>query len=254
MFKFKLLPAIITLFLLSNVSKAQDSLFNFNNKWSTELNFNPFNGNLDLNNASGQIKLRYFQPNRTAWRFAVNLSYKQNNTNAENVYGTNPYENKSRQKSTTIGLNIGREKHFLGTKRLSPYIGWELGLGYKSSYQKTSDDDKTIEVKGSWMTFVRDYSSQYPSGYYTYQSFGERGYWSVGCNVITGFDFYVSEQFYLGYELLFGLDYKGLKDIDITETYNNTQNTPDSTYPDYKEESWTFGPRLTNGIRIGFVF
>lgn len=253
MYKSKLLLVFLTLSLLGNVLKGQDSLFNFNNKWSTELNFNPFNGNLDLNNASGQIKFRYFQPNRTAWRFAVNLNYKQNNNSEESLYGTSPYKNSSRQKSTTIGLNIGKEKHFDGTKRLSPYIGWEMALGFKSSYQKISTKNSSIEIEGSWVKYVQEYSSQYPNQYYTTQVFEERGYWSVGANLIGGFDFYVSQKFYLGYEILFGLDYKGYKDIDITEKYTNSQTTPES-YPDHKDESWSFGPRLTNGIRLGFVF
>lgn len=248
------IPVILLLSFLCLPVIGQDTLKTFNNKWSTELNFNPFNGNLSFNNTIGQIKFRYFQPNGNAWRFAVTLGYNQNNSSVENIYGTNPYENTNRQKSTLIGLNVGKEKHFKSTKRLSPYIGWEAGFGYKSSSQKIKNDQKTTEIKGAWVKYISTPSYEYPNGYYTTQTYEERGYWSVGANVVTGFDFYMSEKFYFGYELLFGIDYMSLKDIDITEKYSNGDTNLGSIFPDYSDESWKLGPKLVNGIRIGFIF
>lgn len=248
-----LLKASIILFAVFNFStlNGQDSLKSFNNNWSTELNFNPFDGKLSFNNATGQIKLRRFEPNGMAWRIGVNLNFNRNNSNAETVYGTTPYNNKVTQKSFLIGVNAGREKHFGGTRRLSPYIGWELGVGYKSSYQKTKTDTKTTETEGAWITYSQIQGSQQ---YYTIQSYNERGYWSVGANIVSGFDFYMSEKFYFGYELQFGLDYISYADIDITEKYTSPGSTSQNQTPDLDDESWKFGPRLMNGIRIGYVF
>lgn len=252
---FKAAFILLMVFNFSFVQvQGQDTLKSFNNKWATELNFNPFNGNLSFNNAMGQIKLRHFNPDNSAFRFSVNLSFNQNNSNSKTVYGTNPYENEVLQKAFQIGFNVGKEKHFAGTKRLSPYIGWETGLGYKSTYQKTKTDTKTTEVKGAWITYNQVQNSQYQTSYYT--SYGERGFWSIGANLVTGFDFYMSEKFYFGYELMFGLDYINYSDIDITEKYSSGSGSGSSgqNFPDLDEESWKFGPKLLNGIRIGFVF
>lgn len=253
------IPLFLLFFQLFSVS-GQDTLKSFNNNWSTELNFNPFDGNLTLNNAVGQLKFRYLCPNNTAYRFAVNIGYNQDNSNVINVYGNDPYDITSRQKSFMVGLNFGKEKHFNGSKRLSPYVGWEIGFGFKSSSQKVNDDNESTEIKGAWITYKDgSYVDQYGNTHYnTYRSFEERGYWSVGGNAVIGFDFYISKNFYFGYELLFGIDYKSYSDIDITEKYdipsNPNYNIPDNNSPDYDEESWKIGPKLVNGVRIGFVF
>lgn len=231
---------------------AQDTLKSFNNRWTTELNINPFDGSLSFNNAAGQLKFRYLQPDNKAWRFAITLGYKQNNSVVENVYGYDPYENTNRQKSFLAEFNFGKEKHFNGSRRLSPYIGWELALGFKSSSQKTKEDNETIEIEGAWLNYEQ---VQYDnSQYYTVPRFDERGYKSIGVNLVMGFDFYMSKDFYFGYELLFGLNYKALTDIDVTNSNNTGGNTSETNYPDFDEETWNFGPKLMNGIRIGFVF
>jgi hypothetical protein len=232
---------------------AQDTLKSFNNRWATELNFNPFDGNLSFNNAAGQIKFRYLQPNFTAWRLALTVGYNQNNSNVENVYGYTPYDRTDRQKSLRIGLNAGREKHFNSSRRLSPYIGWEVGVGIKSSSQKTYNNDDYMKVKGAWITYEQvQYNNS--SQYYTQMKFAERGFWSVGGNVVMGFDFYMAKNFYFGYEMQLGLDYKSYADVDVTQKYSGNSTTTPEAFPDYDEESWDFGPKLVNGIRIGFVF
>jgi len=142
-------------------------------------------------------------------------------------------------------LNIGSEKHFKGTKRISPYIGWELGFGYKRSKQEKKENDNKRTVKGAWEEIY--YSNQYPD--YSYTKFVERGYWSVGANFVFGFDFYLAKDFYIGYEALWGLDYIKYSDVDITDSSNKLQN-----YPNYDDSSWRFGPKLINGIRIGYLF
>ena len=231
-----------------SVSNAQDTLKSFNNRWSTELNFNPFNGNLSFNNATGQIKLRRFKPNGTARRFAATLNFNRNNSDSENVYGSNPYARELNQNSFFVGINLGKEKHFAGTRRLSPYVGWEFGAGYKSSSQKTKTDTKTTDITGAWTSQVS--SSQYSST----QTYTERGFWSLGTNLVTGFDFYMAEKLYFGYEIMLGLDYINYSDIDITEKYSSSSTTSGQSSPDINESSWKFGPKLMNGIRIGFVF
>lgn len=253
----KSLIILFSLGILFPFSKmqSQDTLKSFNNNWSTELNFNPFNGNLSFNNAAGQIKFRYFEPGGKAWRLAITYNFNKDNEKIKSVYGTNPYDNSYLQRTSFVGLTAGREKHFNSSRRLSPYIGWETGFGIKSSYAKINTPEKDTEIKGATIKYEQIPSSQYPSQYIIMQTFGERGFWSVSGNLVIGFDFYMSRKFYFGYEMLFGLDYISYSDIKITEELKNTSNNNNpSTYPNIDEESWKFGPKLLNGLRIGFVF
>jgi hypothetical protein len=248
---------LLSMFVVASVM-GQDSLKSFDGRWSTELNFNPFDGNLDFNNAIKQIKVRYFEPAGTAWRFAVTANYQQDNSSRENVYGTNPYDESNRMKSFLLGLNIGREKHFRSSKRLSPYLGGEFAFAFKTSSHYINTDEVSTKIEGAWQVYQSyQYYDSYYNRYYTAYTttFQERGFVSVGSNFVLGFDFYISKNLYFGYELMFGLEYTSYSDVDITNTYTpgNTPTNP-PTFPDYSDESWFFGPKLLNGVRFGFVF
>lgn len=228
----------------------QDSLKIESNKWSTELNVNPFNGDLSLNNSINQIKLRYFYADKYALRLAFALNYNQDNVNADYIYGTNPYDMSDRRKSFSLGINIGTERHFRGSKRLSPYIGWEIGVGYKATSQNIKNDDVEVDIKGAWIESVRYTSPQ--GGYYYSETMTERGYFNVGANMVAGFDFYIYKNLYLGYELTFGLNYKSYRDIEVE--YTGTPTPTNNNYPERDDESWAIGPHLLNGIRLGYSF
>jgi len=240
----------IACFLLvaSNSIKAQDTLKPLLKGWSTELNFNPFDGSLSLNNANGQIKIRKFLPNDIALRLAFTLSYKNDQSKMEDPYGTYPIDSKDKRQSFMVAVNFGTEKHFSGTRRISPYIGWEIGLGYKKSKEELENNSNSKTIKGAWQTYELAYSGQ---NYYFTTNYIERGFWSAGANVLTGFDFYMAKDFYFGYEIGFGLEYLKYSKIVITK---DTEFPDSGTYPDQDGSSWKIGPRLVNGIRIGYTF
>jgi hypothetical protein len=85
-----------------------------------ELNINPFDGNISLNNLIDQLKLRFF----TSDNFAIRLGFTVNSTKKDitttNPYGTNPYTIVENKKSTLIGVNAGIEKHFAGHTPIVP--------------------------------------------------------------------------------------------------------------------------------------
>ncbi|MFM7486246.1 MAG: hypothetical protein ACKO13_04910, partial [Cytophagales bacterium] len=90
-----------------------------------------------------------------------------------------PVENVT-QSSFEINLRPGYEWHFLGTERLSPYVGFDVDFAVKSS---SYSDDRTVtqnqgsisSISGSWDTAGT-----------------ERGYTRMGSNVIIGVDSLVS--------------------------------------------------------------
>jgi hypothetical protein len=221
--------------------KGQDTLKSFNNRWGTELNINPLNGSFSLNNTNAQIKLRKFFPNATALRLAFTANFKMDGSKADSPYGPSPVNDEKKQSSFSFILNIGQEKHFAGTKRISPYIGYEAGVGVKFSKDFSKDQDSERTVKGAW----EEIEINYP---YTYSRFTERGFWSVGLNAITGIDFYLVKNFYIGCEVAFGLDYINYANVEIDDEGDT------EPYPDIDEVSWKFGPKLLNGFRIGYIF
>jgi hypothetical protein len=237
------------LFINCNELKAQDTLKAPVNSWATELSFNPFDGTLSLNNANAQIKLRRFLSNNRALRLAFTVGYMQDNSKLKSTYGLNPVDANAQRHSFLFAVNVGEEKHFNGSRRLSPYIGWEIGTGIKSSNQVTRSGSNSVTVKGAWEEVNTYYNGQY---YYTSTSYVERGFWSLDATMIAGFDFYMAKGFYLGYEFNFGLNYIRYSKIEITETTDLPNfNT---NIPDQNDESWKFGPKVVNGIRVGYVF
>ncbi|HEX8378158.1 MAG TPA: hypothetical protein VF602_10080, partial [Pedobacter sp.] len=58
--------------------------------WSTELNVNPFKGELSLNNSLNQIKFRKFISENMALRIGVNANNVKKETENNYPYGTNP--------------------------------------------------------------------------------------------------------------------------------------------------------------------
>lgn len=241
------------LLLLSFQLKSQEEPVKFVHGWGTELNFNPFNGSLSLNNATGQIKIRKFISDEIALRLSFTMEHKSEFDSEKNAYGSSPYEISSDKKSTLFAINLGVEKHFNKGQRLSPYIGFDLGSGLKISENVNKFNDITSTLQGAWAATLITYSN---GNYFYSTSIVERGYWSANASIFTGFDFYMADNFYFGYELAFGLDY--FKYSKIEQTRNPMQSIPDYFYIENIDEmdakSWRIGPRLLNGIRIGYNF
>jgi hypothetical protein len=219
----------------------QDSLKVKAGEFSTELNINPFQGELSLNNTLNQIKVRYFLKDDFALRVGFIFSNKKDETKIDNPYGTNPFSYEAVKKSNMIGLNLGVEKHFLGTKKLSPYLAGEFSIGSKKSNHTFEQGNIKTEIDGAWQSVANP-----PNNYFVYD---ERGFTKFGINLVAGFDYYISRHFFFGYEFNFELSKTKFSDIDITTDDNNQQDTQDRD-----DSSVSIGPNLINGIRLGFIF
>lgn len=250
---------ILALSVISSCSiYAQDTLKTAAKSWSAELNVNPFQGQISLNNTLNQIKVRYFATEKLAYRLAFNINDVRKDNGQSNVYGTSPIENSDIKKSTTLSVNLGLENHFAGTRRLSPYIGAEIAFGMKDVSETIDTKQSTTEIKGGWQnTQVIQYNNVNGSYYYTTITNTEIGYKSYGINLVTGFDYYVSKNFYFGYEMLFGYNYTKYNKIETTVTPKpgqDTQSGTNSSYPDQTGKEHSFGPKIINGIRLGYTF
>lgn len=184
--------------------------------WGAEVNFTPFSSSpISIN----YIRLRNFTEDNSAFRLGLFLG----------VNVQNPAEDLT---NTTVEINIrpGLEKHFEGTKRLSPYSGMELDLAYKFSKSAFDDGTNTATFEGAWND----------NGF-------ERGFIRFGVNTFAGFDLYIFKNLYLGTEFGFGFEY--IKQLDIVEKSN------DNEIGETKGGStFRLGPNVNGAIRLGFNF
>jgi hypothetical protein len=211
---------------------------------TTELNVNPFNGQINLNNSLNQIKFRYFTTPTVALRVGFNVSRIDSSYKVDNAYGTNSYFNNDTKKSTTIGLNLGIEKHFIGTRRLSPYIGADLSITNRSSSETISNSQSTTNVTNAWF-----YS--YYNNNTLFTQIQQPGYTRFGLNLFTGFDFYIARHFFFGYEFNYNFSKTNWKEVSIITTPSTGTGANNGST---KNSSSTFGPSLINGIRLGYSF
>ena len=79
-----------------------------------------------------------------------------------------------------------------------------------------------------------------------------RGSLLVGLAGVAGFDFYVAQHLYFGYELGLEVTSRKYAEIETTYTYDNGRETS-FTKVDGKS-NLNFGPNVRNGIRVGIVF
>lgn len=246
----KSLLILLTFLLVCSVNnlKGQDTIRSTRRGWGTELNFNPFNGSLSLNNATGQIKLRKFLNDDIAIRVSFNINAKNAEDKSVTIYGPNPINSITKMKTFMTILSLGIEKHYTDFKKLSPYVGFEINGGIKTAEEDFEYNNLTKHIKGAWLESERIYNGQ---TYFYSTNYTERGFISAGTSVFTGFDFYMSKNFYFGYELGFGFDYKEYSTIEMTSDIG----FPDtSNHPDINSKNWSIGPTLLNGIRIGYNF
>jgi hypothetical protein len=243
--KKSLLLLCVAFIGFSQFAFTQDTLKTSSHSWTTEVNVNPLQGQISLNNAVNQIKVRYFTTDQLAYRIAFSASNIKKEDGQKSVYGSNPVDNNDLKKATSVGLNLGFEKHFTGTRRLSPYIGCELALGLKKTSETVDSKTSTTEIKGAWQSVN--------GGYITYTN-SDRGFKSLGVNAVAGFDFYVAKHFYFGYEMLFGLNYIEYDDMVVTVTPKTGQTPGTNSYPELTGNELNIGPRIINGIRLGFTF
>lgn len=124
---------------------------------------------------------RYFLDDNKALRFSYNImSSKEVRNFAENADGSGASGSYTEKINNHI-LFLGFEKHFKGTKRLSPYIGAEIGFGFgkiKGLGENADEND-----------FISDYELEM-----------DQKFTGLGINAFLGFDYWVTEGLYIGIE------------------------------------------------------
>ncbi|RDV10688.1 hypothetical protein DXT99_26140 [Pontibacter diazotrophicus] len=168
-----------------------------------------------------QVRFRKFKGNELAYRYGASVYYDYDKITEE-------------ANSSTFSLSFapGMEKHFAGTKRLSPYIGFTVPLGVGRSHF----EDATVEVKGATSTSPGNCN---------------RNYLSARLNGLAGVDVYIIKNLYVGFEIGLGLGYTKYGDVEVNYKQDDLGiNT--HTIDGY--HGFNFNNFAHSDIRIGFAF
>lgn len=222
--------------------KAQEDAENFKQSAgdkNLELQFDPgaifssANNNSILSNGSG-IRFRLFISESIAYRLNLNLNFQNITTisqEADNV--NNLFELKDKYTSSNLTLSPGIEKHFAGTKRLSPYIGGQVSVGYRSS------------------TLKEEYQDAQEKYVYKTKNGNPGDGLNIGLAALAGADFYFAPKLYLGVELSYGINYFKASKTKITDSGPNTTDI-ESTLGN--RNTLSFQPGALGIFRLGFLF
>ena len=194
---------------------------------AAEVNFTPLSTTpIGLN----YLKARYNLGDGIVVRIGVDIR-----THSEKSEPINEFDpditDEQKMSYSQFGLYPGIEKHFGNLERLSPYVGAQIGFVTKSSKSSYTDNnaDATTESKGAWLNG------------------SNRGYTSIGLNLLAGVDFYFTRNLYLGTEIGFGFNSTTYKEVEVTMGSTTTTT-------DVKDSSSGIGFTYNPAIRLGFWF
>lgn len=191
------------------------------------------NAEFDLN--EGLLRFRYFVKSDLAIRAGFNV---RTNNNTDNIYGAigSPNENKvgyNKNNETNLMINLGVEKHFAGTDRLSPYVGADFLIGNSS---KKESRENTL---GGVYAENEQFEKKGPNAF----GFGLRG--------VIGADYYIAKRLYLGAEAGFG--FMSAKDGKTTVT-TTTGGTTTTVTQKSAGKNFNINSSIITAVRVGFVF
>lgn len=184
-----------------------------------------------LNDNTSNLRFRYFANEKMAFRLGLNVN---SNNETENVYGGTDDEKKGtyKENATNFILNLGVEKHFEGTERLSPYVGGDLL--FRTGNKKEEWNDATSNGN----SYLED-NNGYRKG---------PGNIGFGLRGVVGADYYIAKRLYLGAEAGLGFLYG-------KEGKTKIKNNDDEVVTIKSAGSeFSLSPNVVTGVRIGFVF
>lgn len=245
----KSLLVLTALFGMATISNAQEESFKpTEGMTSLEITFDPsaiFNasntgsmfGLSSIGGLNQGIKYRNWMSDNVAYRGTFLLGVRSWNdpTVVQNSAGED-VDVKDTYTEWAVQIRPGVEKHFSGTKRLSPYMGSELIIGYGankySSERLDADDNVVTDVRKNDPATA---SWAYANGF------------TAGIGAIAGFDYYIAKDLYLGLEInyafVFNSNNKIITEIDGQDKVEVKQGS-----------NWYFNPSTGANFKLGWNF
>ncbi|MFT4771454.1 MAG: outer membrane protein W [Cryomorphaceae bacterium] len=210
--------------LIGSTANAQDVKKQQGGERNLEVLFTPFGDSpIGING----IKYRSFTSATNAWRANVSLGF--NTTSDKREEGADNTELVNSTNNFNIGIAPGYEWHFPGTDRLSPYVGAEVSLTFRSNggTDEVLVATDVVELENSMSTF------------------------GAGAGVFAGFDFYFADNVYLGAELNYGFGFLSMGAM-TQDAFNATGEVIEVETPG--GSSFGIGEGVVGSIRAGFLF
>jgi len=199
-----------------------------------EVSFSPLGGsNISIPGAG--IKFRSFKSSTSAFRLGVFLGMESSSEITQDEDSdTDTAELTDNSSSFSINIQPGIEKHVAGTDRLSPYMGAYVNIGYTSMTEKSETQ---------WGAEASNVGTQTDKS----------GSMNLGLNAVAGFDWYFTNDVYLGTEFGFGLAYSA--DLTNTTDFEGFDPNPDSGESKVgNSSSFQLGPNVVGQLRLGWLF
>ncbi|MBC5836063.1 outer membrane beta-barrel protein [Flavobacterium sp. F372] len=187
------------------------------------------NTDFDLN--TGVVKFRYFFKDDMALRLGLGINSNKEET-VINPDPTNPGTLINKNSNNLV--NLGIEKHFAGSDRLSTYAGADLLIGFNGASGEYTENGYSYEIDGAQI----DPATGDPVGNASTQ---------FGFRLFTGADYYITKKVFLGVEAGLNFLASSQKDIVISETGSENENIPGG-------KSGGLSTNVVGGVRIGFQF
>jgi len=229
-----------------------------------EVNINPFSNNelLKIDN----LQTKYWISDKISLRLGIMFDYKNNSISDDDYESSEIYRATTSENSLLLGLKPGIEFRFFKKTRVSPYFGIELSYINKSSKSEYVDYQEyynnvtssyqhyrvDTKVEGAWKgtsTLVGGWGTPYYSTNYN----NEISFYSYGLNLLLGTDFFISKNFYLGFELGFGYEFKKYQNTNV-EINNQNSEIANSKLKYPSQQNANLKIFSDNILRLGICF
>lgn len=174
------------------------------------------------------LKARYFKSDDLSFRLGLFLG-----GSSSPVYSKpNSIELISKTSNFNFNFRPGIEKHFEGTDKLSPYVGGEMSFAFNRDVSSTQSPwaMDTLQIKTQKNTDSKS---------------------TIGLNIFTGADIYLTDKIFLGVEIGFGFQYEGRGGSSVVWDNNETSLESDSNEVG-NSANFQWGPNYQGTIRLGY--
>lgn len=241
------------LFIAANTS-AQDKPGK--GSFSTEVQFNPFDQNGKTFQLDG-LKFRYFLTDKDAIRLKLGFNLNHSNSKNEEPHDNDSYYDITQFKYTSgdFHMNVGYERHFDVSKRISLYAGGSLGFIRHFASTKISEleshysDGFKGEITNGAITQLSGSSSIDVENLLPLVN--DRAFWGFNAAVFTGIDFYVYKGLYVGTELGLKLETQKSSKMEYSGRYNGERYDEESTD---NLKAVNFKTYIEPVLRLGWTF
>ena len=207
---------------------------------SAEVNLNFQTGAAAISyDLPAELRFRYFLQDNVALRLRLGMNASSNKYAISNPQGTIISEVVSK---TGFGFTFapGIEKHFVGTKKLSPFMGAQIAMSLSGG------DRKDISNSG----YANPSNNLVIEGDYYHSKSGSKFAMNLGGYM--GADYYFAEHIYLGAE--FGIGLFGMsKTSEGSERYVRLGDSELTGKTLSSSSSRLFGV-YSGAVRLGFIF